>query len=213
MAQGTYAEIDDLQIPDDLALCSASDVDDRGIPLIFSKFALCRGMSGVKGGSRDSSCDRVSIPETVDYGTDLETLKGPVDSLFDSDGFPAVLGVQTLLAPIESAKSASSADVLSVPLDPCPKRRKKDVLASRANPDLVTPSKVPKAKAKATPEKVAEAKAKAKAKAKAIPAKVAEAKADVIVGNNSDLVLFDPKLTVTSEEDPPPCSTNCFCPV
>ena len=81
------------------------------------------------------------------------------------------------------------------------------MLASRANPDLVAPSKVPKAKAKATPEKVAEA--KAKAKAKAIPAQVAEAKADVIVGNKSDLVLFDPKLTVTSEED----SINCFCRV
>ena len=87
MAQGTYAEIDDLQIPDDLALCSASDVDDRGIPLIFSKFALCRGRSWVKGGSRDSSCDRVSIPETIDYDTDLETLKGPVNSLLDSGGF------------------------------------------------------------------------------------------------------------------------------
>jgi hypothetical protein len=270
MAQGSRDDADDLQIPLGLAECSYADVDSRGIPLIFSQFSLRDGWLHVGAGSRESSCDRVSIAETVEYDSEVEIGKqsfapvfdrdgfpvlpgtpiksvplceeesaakasefsAPLDKpcapVFDRDGFPVLPGTQIKSVPLCDEESAAKASEFSAPLDPNPKRRKQTVLDERSKQKLDTPKTTPtkvavEAKAKATPTKVVvKAKAKATAdkavgatpvktvknKAKATPEKVAKAKPTPTpakaanVGGMSENVLFRPKLTVTSEEDP-----------
>jgi hypothetical protein len=176
---------DDLMIPPGLAACSHTDVDDRGFPLVFSMFTLCPTAKG--SASRESSCAAASsVAETLEYP---ESEAG-AEQQFDSDGFP-VLGDALLLSDVPLPLPAS---VCSKPLDPCPKRRKQDVLDCRTQAKNATPKKTLKAKAKASPVKDA----KAIAKESPAIAKVSP----VVAVQKTELVLVAPKLTVTSERDP-----------
>jgi hypothetical protein len=202
MAQGNRDEADDLQIPLGLAECSYADVDSRGIPLIFSQFSLRDGWQHVGAGSRESSCDRVSMAETVEYDSESEIGKQSFAPVFDRDGFPVLPGTPIKSVPLCEEESAAKASEFSAPLDPNPKRRKQTVLDERSKHKLDTPKTVANAKAKTTPVK------SVKNNAKATPEKVAKAKPTptpakaVNVGGKSENVLFRPKLTVTSEKDP-----------
>jgi hypothetical protein len=188
-------------VPRELLKCVATDLDEHGLPVIFSKFSFYELAAPE---SESLSPRALSIPETIGYASTDETDKhfSSASSLFDDDGFPN-LGPSNIAPAANDASPTKDSDVQPSAscLDPCPKRRKTNVLEARAKAQA-KPKAKPKAKPAATPPKKAMGAAsatppKASATVKAKETDTASQKAD-----HNLLPLFAPKLVVTTEQNP-----------
>lgn len=198
------------ELPINFTKCDPTDLDETGLPSIFSKFSFyllpdTDAFPSALGCSTSPapSPRALSLPDTVLYDSEVDDSIGDdTRAVFDADGFPFCKGTSPVNPPsMNGGGSVVGGDVgFEKPLDPNPKRRKAFVLLARSSPkSAATPMKVATAKvAKATPPKATKAKSTGSSPKKATKPSASPPK----LSASDELLLTNPKLTVTAELNP-----------
>lgn len=171
----------------------AEEVDDKGMPTIFTKFALTFDFLHDSVASDVASMTRQSSARSL--GTSIaDTL------LYDSDGIPIMVGegsshldkayADTAPCTVEEVSTPKK----FTPMDPIPRRRKAAILARR----ITTPPSKPKASPKSVAKKTKVSAEPKTSKPKAVPSD-GKAKAKL---SGLGIVLIEPKLALTTEANP-----------